>query len=75
MRSVARAEPSSEVAGLADGDATQVRADADHDKPLGLLGALGVLLRVTQRLDVDSVGLSNLVGGPVANEDGLSAPL
>lgn len=54
---------------------TEVSANAEHDEPLGLLSALRVGLGVAQRLDVDRVGLSDLVRGAVADEDGLSTPL
>lgn len=75
MGAVARAEPSSEITSLANGHASQVRADAQHDEPLGLLDAVGVGLRVAERLNLDGVGLVNLGGGAVADEDGLATPL
>ena len=89
MRSVARAEPSSVVSRLSDGDTTQVRAgvskvqlltsacdspNTQHDEPLGSLGSVAILLRVSQRLDVDGVGLFNLVGSSVSDENWLSSP-
>lgn len=74
MATVARAEPSSVITALADGDATQVSADAKHDEPFGLLGAGLVRLGVAERLDVDAVGLLDLLRGTVADEDGLAAP-
>ena len=61
--------------GQLQGQGEEKRRRWGGDPPLGLLGALGVLLGVTQRLDVDGVSLGNLVGGPVADEDGLSTPL
>jgi hypothetical protein len=48
VRTVAGAEPASEVAGFADGHATQMCADAQHDEPFGLLDAVGVLLGITE---------------------------
>jgi hypothetical protein len=45
------------------------------DAPLGLLDSLRVLLGVSERLDVDGIGLVNLVLGSVSDEDGLSSPL
>jgi hypothetical protein len=48
---VAGAEPAAEVAGLADGDTAQVRADAQHDEPFGLLDAVGVGLGIAQGCD------------------------
>lgn len=73
--SVAGAEPTTVVTSLTDGDASKVSADTKHDEPLGALGALLVGLGVTERLDVNVVGLSNLVGRAVTDEDGLSTPL
>jgi hypothetical protein len=75
MRTVAGAEPSTEVTRLTDGHTTQVRADTDHDQPLGLLDTVLVLLRVTQGLDFDVLGFLDLFGGTVADEDGLATPL
>ena len=75
MRTVARAEPASVVARLADGHTTQVGADAEHDEPLGLLGARLVALGVAEALEVGAARLCDLVGGAVADEDGLAAPL
>lgn len=49
-------------------------ADPQHDEPLRLLGAVGISLRVPQGLDLDSVGLLDLVGCSVADEDGLASP-
>jgi hypothetical protein len=40
VRAVARAEPASKVTSLANGHTSQVRADAQHDEPFGLLYAL-----------------------------------
>ena len=75
MGSVAGAEPPAVVPGLADGYAAQMRADAHHDEPLGLLDALGVGLGIAQGLHLDGVGLLNLIGRAVTDEDGLAAPL
>lgn len=74
MATMARAEPSSVVTALTDGDATQVSADTKHDEPLGLLGTCFVGFRIAKRLDVNAVGLLNLLRGTVANEDWLAAP-
>ena len=89
MRTVAWAEPSSVVTRLSDGDTTQVRAgisafikylfrhyapNTQHDQPLGSLGSVAILLRVSQRLDVDGVGLVDLVRRSVSNEHWLSSP-
>ena len=74
VRAVARAEPASKVAGLANGHASQVRADAQHDEPLGLLDALAVGLRVAQGFPFGVFGFFDLGLGAVADEDGLAAP-
>ena len=75
MGSVAGAEPPAVVPGLTDGHAAQVCADTHHDEPFGLLDALGVCLGIAQGLHLDGVGLLNLVGCAVTDEDGLAAPL
>ena len=75
MGSVAGAEPSTVVPSLANGHAAQVRADTHHNEPLRLLDALGVGLGIAQGLHFDGVGLLNLIGSAVPNEDGLAAPL
>lgn len=92
MRTVARAEPSSVVTGLTDGNTTQMRADlirvvskrrekcvgiayTQHDKPLWPLHSVVISLGITQALDVNLVGLLNLVGSSVSDENRLSSPL
>lgn len=49
-------------------------ADSQHNEPLGLLDTFGIGLGVSQRLNLDGVGLLNFVGCSVADEDGLSSP-
>ena len=49
-------------------------ADTQHDEPFWILSTYVVGLRVTQCLDVDTVGLLNLVRGAVTDEDRLAAP-
>jgi len=71
---MARAEPASKVAGLANGHAAQVRAHAQHDEPLGLLDALTVGLRVAQSFPLCVFGFFDLGVGAVPDEDGLAAP-
>jgi hypothetical protein len=46
--------------------------NTEHDQPLGSLNTVVVLLRVTKGLDVDLVGIGNLVGGSVTDKDRLS---
>jgi len=74
MGAMARAEPASEVAGFADGHASQVCADANHDQPLRPLNTILILLGIPQCLDLDVLGLLDLVRGSVANEDWLASP-
>ncbi len=75
MRTVARAEPSVVLAGIADGDAAQVGADAKDDEPLGLEGPVLVGLLITEGVHGDGGFGGDLVGGAVTDEDGLAAPL
>jgi hypothetical protein len=46
-----------------------------HDQPFGLLDALLIGLRITERGNVDLVRLVDLALGAVADEDGLASPL
>jgi hypothetical protein len=75
VRTVARAEPTAVVTSLANGHTTQVGADTQHDKPLRLSGTGAVLLGISEKRDVDLVGLVDLVLGSVSDEDGLASPL
>mmetsp|Transcript_14476 Transcript_14476/g.41194 ORF Transcript_14476/g.41194 Transcript_14476/m.41194 type:complete len:206 (-) Transcript_14476:280-897(-) len=75
MRPVARAEPATKVPGVAQWNATKVRADADQHEPLLLQAPVVVRLRVPELADVDVVRLRNLVRGPVLDEHWLSSPL
>jgi len=75
MGSVARAEPASKVTSLSNWHTTQVRADAQHDEPFGLLDAVCVGLGVTKLLPVVVLGLLDLIACAVADENWLAAPL
>lgn len=74
MRAVAGAEPTTEVAGLANRYTTKMCANAQHDQPFGLLYTILVGLGVSQGSNVNLVGLVDLVGCSVSDEDGLSSP-
>ena len=67
--------PASIVTGLADGHATQVGADTQHDQPLGALGAVLITLGVTEGFPLDLAGLVDLTLGTVTDENGLTTPL
>jgi hypothetical protein len=56
-------------------DRKESAPDTKHNEPLRLLDAVSVGLRVTERLDVDLVGLVDLASSTVTDEDGLSTPL
>lgn len=75
VRTVARAEPTIVLAGIADGDAAQVGADAKDDEPLGLEGTVLVGLLITEGVHGDGGFGGDLVAGTVTDEDGLAAPL
>jgi len=47
----------------------------NHDEPLGLLDTVAVGLGISEGGNVDLVGLLDLGGGTMANEDGLASPL
>jgi len=46
-----------------------------HDEPLRLLDSVRVGLGVTESLPLGALGLLDLIGGTVSDEDGLSSPL
>jgi len=75
MRTMAWAEPSSEIARLANGHASQVGANAEHDEPLRFLDTGVVRLGITEALPVYLTRLADLVLRAVPNEHGLAAPL
>ncbi len=74
MAPVARTEPTPEIPSLTDRHTAEVRANTEHDEPLGLLHPVGILLRVAQFLPVGVFGFFDFAVGPVADEDGLAAP-
>ena len=74
MAPMARTEPPAVVPGLPNGHAPQMRADAQHDEPVGLLHAVAVRLRVPEGLPVFRLGVFDLGVGAVADEDGFAAP-
>jgi hypothetical protein len=74
VRAVARAEPTAKVTSLANGHTTQVRADAQHDEPFGLLDTVRVGLGVAQGFPLGVFGFLDFALGAVADEDGLASP-
>lgn len=74
MGPMAGAEPSPIVTSLTNRHTAQVCTDSQHDKPLRLLNTVGISLWVTQRFNLDAVGLTYLVGGTVADEHRLATP-
>jgi len=74
VRTVAWTEPSSVITSLANGNATQVRADTQHHQPFRPLCSLLIRLGITQVLPICLSGLLDLIRGPVPDEHGLSAP-
>lgn len=74
MAPVAGAEPPVELPRSTDGNAAQVSANPQHNKPLGLQGAIVVRLLVA-KLGQTNGGLGGYFGRrSVADEDGLAAP-
>lgn len=66
--------PASVITRLSNRHTAQVCADAQHDKPLGVLYTGAVRLWVTERLPVFAVSLLDLGSGTMPDEDGLAAP-
>ena len=76
VRSVAGAEPSSrKVTGVSERDASQVGADSEHNSIFRLEGTVLISLLVTEVIHAHRGDLGDLVGSPVADKDGLTAPL
>lgn len=72
---MAWAEPTAEVTSLTNWHTTQVCTNTQHDQPLRFLNTLVVRLGVSQRGNVDLVGLVDLVGSSVSDKHGLTLPL
>jgi hypothetical protein len=72
---MARAEPASVITCFANGHTTQVSADTQHDEPFGLLHSRVIALGITEGLPVGALGLLDLVGGAMSDEDWLASPL
>src|SRR3546814_3211549 len=76
---MAGAEPAAEVASvlarlLAQRHAAEMGADADDDEPLGLLDARRIGLRIGQRLNIDRLGLLDMLLRPVVAEHRIATP-
>jgi hypothetical protein len=74
VRAVAWAEPASEIACFADGNATKMCTDSKHDQPLRLLHPVFIGLGISQRLPVGLLCVLNFVLRPMADEDWLASP-
>ena len=74
MATMARAEPSSIITGLSNRYTTQVGANTEHDEPFRFLGTRLVGFGVAEGLDLHTTSFLDLVGGTVADEDGLATP-
>mmetsp|Transcript_124827 Transcript_124827/g.266348 ORF Transcript_124827/g.266348 Transcript_124827/m.266348 type:complete len:313 (+) Transcript_124827:253-1191(+) len=77
VRAVARAEVAAPVSGIGLWDAAEVCADPDADQPLRLLAALSICgwLPHRGRQRIVLLGGVDHIGGALADEDGLVAPL
>mmetsp|Transcript_92766 Transcript_92766/g.188945 ORF Transcript_92766/g.188945 Transcript_92766/m.188945 type:complete len:341 (-) Transcript_92766:25-1047(-) len=77
VRAVARAEVATPVARIGLRDAAKVGADTDADQPLRLLAALSICgwLPHRGRQRIVLLGGVDHIGGALADEDGLVAPL
>lgn len=73
---MARAEPTVKVTGLADGNATQMRAVGDHDQPLFVtgLGALFVRLGILEISQGHGLGFIDFRLSAVPHKDRQSPP-
>lgn len=74
VRAVTWAEPTIEIALIAQGDAAKMGANANHDEPFLALDTLGIGLRVPQIVHRDRLGLGDLLLRAVTDEYRLAAP-
>lgn len=56
VRTVARAEPTTEITGFTNGDTSQMCAHTQHDEPFGFLYSIAIALRITE-------GFNSIGGG------------
>ena len=74
VAAMAWAEPAAKVARLANGYASKMCADAEHDEPLWFLDTVLIALRVSQDVHFDVPRLGDFGFGAVADEDWFAAP-
>jgi len=74
MRTVAGAEPSTEITGLADRHTSKMGTDAQHYQPFGLLDTVFIWLGISQSLPFRVLCFFDLGRCSVADEDGLASP-
>merc|ERR1719458_2075240 len=75
MASMAGAVVASKLSSVSNGDAAKVGAHAQDDQPLRFLHPLSVRLGIPKSSRVHCRNISNLLGGPVPDEQGLATPL
>src|SRR5205823_2668906 len=79
LRTMAGAKPAAVVAPRiartrSQRNATEMRAHADHDHPIRFLDALGIGLGIAKLSELDGLGLLDLFGRAVIDEDRMAAP-
>ena len=75
VASMAGAIVASELSSVGNGDAAKVGAHAQDDQPFRILNSLGIRLRIPKGSRVHRCNISNLLGGPVSDEQRLATPL
>ena len=72
---VAWAEPAAKVSRIWEWDAAQVGAHTNDNQPLRVLDTHRILLWITERCDVNTVGQLHIVFSPAPDENWLAPPL
>lgn len=75
MRTMTRAKPSTKITSIWQRNATQMCADPDNYKPLWVFNPLSILLRITKRSQINTVGQLDIFLSPTSDENWLATPL
>jgi hypothetical protein len=72
---MARAEPTTKVSCVGEWDAAKMSAHANDNEPLRVFDTLCILLWVTERCNINTVGQLDVIFCPTPGEDWLAPPL
>lgn len=75
VRTVARTEPTTEIASLANRHTSKMSTDAKHDQPFRVLNTIAVGLWISQTLPLCILSLLDFIASPVSDKYGFASPL